>query len=126
VNLGANDTLVRGAGYFLQPMARAVSQVKGFTNAGRIPTDATTFVVTLHRKESDQSATNGFNLIGFPFDPALYSSIDWLSSTVVGPDGTHYASIQAAAAAGLMTDELTTLKAGSNTDYQNDTTLVPF
>jgi len=138
-----NAQLRRGEGYFIEPRSSAVSLKKVASDATRVPTSAVTFVVTLRKSLSLDDPTlsvsqqnNGYNLIGFPFDPARYSVINWLESSVdvaagTRADGTqypaaHFDTIREAVAAGVMSDELFTLKDDNTRTYDSVTQLVPF
>jgi len=140
---GGGALLRRGEGYFIEPKLVGVSLRKPSTDASRIPTPVTSFVITLRKNVSldDPSLpvsqqNNGYNLIGFPFDPARFSIVNWLQSSVDVPAGTratgatfqaaHFDTVPEAVAAGFMSDELFTLIDDGSRTYENVTQMVPF
>jgi hypothetical protein len=130
VALGNNSILQRGEGYFLRPLAKPVSFRRPGATPARVPLPTTVnrFTVTL-RRSSSLAATdpnNGFNLIGFPFNPATYKSVNWTVSSVYVPStGARYSSVTAAAAAGVMSSTIFTLTDTSGTTYTTGSKLVP-
>ncbi len=125
VQLAASSPVRRGEGYFLRPLARALSLRRPPADRTRIPTNVTDFTVTLRRNPSDQSQNGGFNLIGFPFNPAVYTSANWLDSRVIGPNGQSYPNLLAAVGAGLLNPNLFTLEPGAASQTPTQT-LIPF
>jgi len=110
VTLGNNSTISRGAGYLLQVVNTPTALVLPAGDPTRTPLNATvtTFTVTLHRNMSAASDPNdGLNLIGFGFNPA-FSTASWTNAKVIY-NGTTYASVTAAAAAGIISANLTTV-----------------
>jgi hypothetical protein len=108
VSLGNNSIITRGAGYFLYPRVTGTSIKTPAMDASRLPLAGTTFDIIL-RRDSSRSLTdpnNGLNLIGYPFDPALYSSADWQTATFIAPNGTTYNSPTDAENAGLIFSQL--------------------
>jgi hypothetical protein len=124
VTLSAGSAVRRGEGYFLRVLARAVSLRTPASDRTRFPTGATEFTITLRRDPSRRDGNNGFNLIGFPFNPATYSSINWAESRVIAPNGTVYANVTAAQAAGLLNPIVFELLPGA-TDQTPTQTLLP-
>lgn len=118
--LDANTTLVRGEGYFIRPLTANVRILRSVDDESRIPLDIniTTWVYTLRRNPSASPTdpTNGFNLIGDPFNPdgqitngqqvrSGFIAADWQNA--VFSDGTNtYVGVAAAAAAGLVDSRL--------------------
>jgi hypothetical protein len=108
VQLSANSVIRRGEGYFLEPIARGTSIRRPAQDPTRRPTAARTFEITLRNNPSRpvNDPTNGFNLIGFPFNPALFSVAEWGAAEVIVPDGRRFASVREAAAAGVLSPTL--------------------
>lgn len=123
-----SDIIKRGEGYFLRPLTRAFSMRKPTTDATRIPTAVTEFQITLRRNPSidPRIANNGYNLIGFPFDPANYSKVSWLNASVSLPDGRTFPTVNDAYNAGVMSRELTTLKSDNSETYEEVENLQKF
>lgn len=131
VALSTGALLQRGEGYFLRPVTRGVSLRRPADSPSRVPLPATvdTFTITLRRSASlaPTDPNNGFNLIGFPFNPAVYRSSDWTVASVFVPaTGARYNSLTAAAAAGVVSSTLFTLSDTSGAGYINTSTLLPF
>jgi hypothetical protein len=132
VPLDNNSILRRGEGYVLRPVERGTTILRPSMDPTRKPTDATQFEITLHRSPSAPSGdvTNGYNLIGYPFNPATHPPVDWFNGnfvTVIGPDGHVFNSVtEASTGTGrVMTDELLRYDPDTNT-YVQDTLLRPF
>ncbi|HEY0109197.1 MAG TPA: Calx-beta domain-containing protein [Fibrella sp.] len=89
--LGNGSTLRRGEGYLLTPVASGVSIKRPSDDPTRIPldTDVQEFQVTLRNQPSlaPDADGNGWNLIGDPFNPALFSSAEWLNARVTANIG---------------------------------------
>ncbi|HEX8552857.1 MAG TPA: Calx-beta domain-containing protein [Abditibacteriaceae bacterium] len=117
IELGNTSSIRRGEGYLLVPNARGAAIRRPEKDATRIPTPVSSFAITLRNFASRdaQADNNGWNLIGFPFDPAGYSKADWLSATVRTKDGRVFASVQEAADEGVMDANLFTLDEGNVT-----------
>jgi hypothetical protein len=117
VLLEPNDILRRGEGYFLKPLTANVRMLRTGDDPTRFPLaeSVTTFQVTLRRNPSanPQDQSNGFNLIGNPFNPERYLAADWVNATVEY-NGVTYASITAAASAGIVDSRLFTFDANTN------------
>jgi hypothetical protein len=131
VALSTGAILQRGEGYFLRPVTRGVSLRRPPDSPPRVALPATvdTFTITLRRSASlaPTDPNNGFNLIGFPFNPGVYRSSDWnVASVFVPATGARYNSLTAAAAAGVVSSTLFTLSDTSGAGYTNTSTLVPF
>ncbi len=123
--------LQRGEGYFLRPVTKPVSLRRPPDNPPRValPAVVDTFTVTLRRSASLQPTdpNNGFNLIGFPFNPSVYKSSDWTVASVFVPaTGARYNSLTAAAAAGVVSSTLFTLGDATGSNYVTTTKLTPF
>jgi hypothetical protein len=127
VPLSASSLVRRGEGYFLRPIARGVDLRRPPAARDLFPTPVAEFTITLRRNTSATTdPNNGFNLIGFPFDPARYGSINWLDSRVIGPDGRVYANLNQAVAAGLISPTLFTLPVEGGATYLNTQIIEPF
>ncbi len=124
VTLDANSVIRRGEGLALQPKNAGVSLNKPSFDPTRIPTSATEFQFTLRRDPSSRSANAGFNLIGFPFDPARVDAASIQNATVVAPDGRRFLGLEAAQAAGIVNAQVTTLGAADQPIVVTD--LQPF
>ena len=109
VTLDANSVIRRGEGLALQPKNAGVSINKPSFDPTRIPTSATEFLFTLRRNPSDRSPNAGFNMIGFPFDPARVNAASIQNATVIAPDGRRFNGLVAAQAAGILNAQVTTL-----------------
>jgi len=124
--LAGNALLKRGVGYFIQPLTGNVSPRTPATDGTRKPLAAanTTFEIVLHRKESGDpnDPNNGANLIGFPFNPALYSRALWSSARIVGPNGIEATPAEAQANGWIYAD-IVEFRNGS---YQVVTELRPY
>jgi len=99
VELGNSSVLVRGRAYFLEPVLTGTSLRLPSTDASRKALTDATFDITLVRNPSLplSDPNNGLNLIGFPFDPARFTSASWSTATIIA-DGTTYSSPAAASA----------------------------
>ncbi len=126
--LGGNSLIRRGEGYFLQPQARGVSIKRPATDRSRRPTGVTEFEITLRVNPSSPQgqANNGFNLIGFPFDPARFTTSSWKNATVIAPDGRRFSRLSDAVGAGLVSDTLFTLDTTNDTYTPLTDNLMPF
>ncbi|HVF10145.1 MAG TPA: hypothetical protein VNA16_05045, partial [Abditibacteriaceae bacterium] len=112
VRLNNNSTLRRGEGYRLKPINSGTSIKRPAEDpANVVPTAVTSFTITLRRDTSQDvpntDPNNGFNLIGFPFNPSLYSSVQWSNNTevtvsFVAPDGRTANSVDEAVSKGLL------------------------
>ncbi len=125
VQLTSTSTVRRGEGYFLRPLARALSLRRPPADPTRFPTSVTDFTITLRRSPSNTGSNNGFNLIGFPFNPAAFTSANWLESRVIAPNGQSYPNLTAAVGAGLINPMLFTLEPGATAQTPTQT-LLPF
>lgn len=131
VALGPGALLQRGEGYFLRPVTKSVSLRRPPDSPPRIPLPAAinTFTITLRRSASLQPTdpNNGFNLIGFPFNPTVYKSSDWTVASVFVPStGASYNSLTSAAAAGVVSSTLFTLSDATGSSYTTTSKLLPF
>ena len=100
--LTGSSVIVRGAGYFIKPSV-PVTLLTPQQDSTREPLSASNFAITLHMEASPPNM--GFNLIGFPFDPANVTISNW-ANAVVEYQGARYPNIAAAAAAGIMSADL--------------------
>jgi len=128
--LDTGSVLTRAEGYFIRPLSQTITMKRPPQDPTRVPlsTAVTEFPVVLRRNPSlaANDPNNGYNLIGFPFDPAVYNFVDWTNSRVVMPDGrTQFATLNMAVAAGVLSGTLSTQKDGSSV-YLSTTTMLPF
>ncbi|HEX8551619.1 MAG TPA: carboxypeptidase regulatory-like domain-containing protein [Abditibacteriaceae bacterium] len=114
-----NSVIQRGAGYKIETK-QAVGIVRPTNDATRVPTDAREFLIQLALNPSLTSADNGDNFIGFPFNPAAYSSASWAKTRFVHPDGTAYANLEEAVGAGVVAREMYTLSGDGKTYVLTD------
>ncbi len=135
IALGNGALLKRGEGYFMRPVSNPVSFKRPPTaNPVRVPLPSSVnqFTVTLRRSASlAPTASNGFNLIGFPFHPDTFKSVNWSVSRVYVPahDGqpaANYSTLTAAVAAGALAGNLQTLANATGNTYVDTTKMVPF
>ena len=124
VMLDVNSVIQRGEGFALQPKNAGVSINKPAFDRTRIPTAATEFSFTLRRDPSDRSRNAGFNMIGFPFDPARFDAASIQNATVITPGGQSFRGLAAAQAAGIVNAQVTTLGGGDQPIVVTD--LKPF
>jgi hypothetical protein len=126
------STLKRGEGYFLRADNSSTSIKKPTQDSTRKPLDPTvnTFTILLRRNTSSTSSNNGFNLIGFPFNPAYYRTIDWTKSEFITPDGVRYTYAEALSRAYisrvLLTLKSPTIPAPPESPYAETTSMLPF
>ena len=108
--LSNTSPLSRGVGYFLQPVNSNVSMNDPASDPTRKPMSGMSFSVTLYNNSSISARDphNGFNLIGSPFDPSVYSGADFLNSEVITPDGHVYPTVSAAVAGLVLSPNLFT------------------
>lgn len=123
--LSAGSLLHRGDGYFLFPN---VNMGLNAASPTHVPTGASQFTVTLRRNSSlpASNTSNGYNLVGFPFDPKIYRTVNWHACKVTMPNGTVYSTVDQAAAAGVMVNTLQTLQDSSSSTYITTGTMVPY
>ncbi len=131
VALSTGAILQRGEGYFLRPVTKPVSLRRPPDNPPRValPAVVDTFTITLRRSASlsPTDPNNGFNLIGFPFNPDAFRSSDWTVASVFVPaTGARYNSLTAAAAAGVVSSTIFTLGDTTGSSYQTTGKLLPF
>ena len=100
VTLGNNSKITRGEGYTLTPVNRGVHILRPSEDPSRKGLDPNVqeFQITLRNQPSlaTDDPANGYNLIGDPFDPALFSSAEWLNSRVtanIGGQTFHWHSV---------------------------------
>ncbi|MBV9864486.1 MAG: carboxypeptidase regulatory-like domain-containing protein [Abitibacteriaceae bacterium] len=128
VTLTNTSVLRRGEGYFIKPILTPVSIKRPTDDPTRKPFAGTTFTITLNRSASIPTSdpNSGFNLIGFPFDPAKYTSSDLNQATFITPDGRQFVGLNQAMAAGLVGQNLFTLADDNSGNYVTTTVLRPF
>lgn len=130
VVLTSTSLLRRGEGYFMRPVTKSVSFRRPGSLPARVPlpTTVNTFTITLRRSPSlaPTNPNNGFNIIGFPFNPAVYKSSNWTVASVYVPaTGARYNSVTAAAAAGVLSSTVFSLTDATGVGYTTGTKLVP-
>ncbi|HVF09302.1 MAG TPA: hypothetical protein VNA16_00775, partial [Abditibacteriaceae bacterium] len=132
--LDNSSLLKRGEGYFLRADNSGTSLKTPAQDPAQVvplPASVNTFTITLKRNTSSTSTNNGFNLIGFPFNPAFYTTVDWTRSEFVIPgDPTRYTYAQAVSR-GFVSRVLLTLKGSAiplppESPYNETTTMLPF
>lgn len=123
VALNGSDTIRRGEGYFIRSSV-PVSLRLPSNDASRIPTNVSSFDIFLFRNSANTTTSSGSNLIGFPFNPLIYSRVDWLDCSVRA-NGVFYQSVRQAAAAGVINDILLTYNPATG-QYEQTRTMVPF
>jgi hypothetical protein len=136
--LSASSIIRRGEGYFLQPQARGVSIRRPRAtddrpgDPTRLPTGVSEFEIKLRLSASVTDSNNGFNLIGFPFDPARFTVSDWQNASVIVPpsrdfpQGRRFDRLRDAVGAGVVSGTLFTLDTGTDTYSPIENTMVPF
>ncbi|MDQ3814948.1 MAG: hypothetical protein M3347_13470, partial [Armatimonadota bacterium] len=102
-----NTSIIRRHdGLALQPIGRGTRILRPTDDPARKPlATLTEYPILLRRNTSSTAASNGFNLIGFPYDPTRIQSIDFLNAKVIH-NGTTFNSVRAAQAAGIISDKL--------------------
>ena len=120
VAVGANEKLVRGIGYRLVTGAQAVRLNTPSDGGGLSAFSGSTFTLNLNWNPNFLSETsspdnrfNGYNLIGFPFDPAQFSRVSFVNARVQYGSQV-YESVADAAAAGIIGRQLFTVDAQGN------------
>jgi hypothetical protein len=103
-NIGNNDIIRRGEGYLLRPVNRGTRILRPTEDSSRRPLASTIqeFQITLRNNPSmpAREGSNGYNLIGDPFDPASFSAADWQNARVTATiDGQTFTGTVAEAAA---------------------------
>lgn len=108
------SVLQRGIGYKIETGATAITM-----NTSLAAFSGTEFKFTLTRNLNFKTQTtyeqtsNGFNLIGFPFNPSQFNSVSFTTAQVQSGSDT-YANVRDAAAAGVISDRLYTTDARGN------------
>ena len=123
-----SSVLRRGEGYVLQPITRGTRILRPSDDPTRVPLSAsiTEFPIQLTRNASSTGGDNGFNLIGFPFDPARVQTIDFLNSKVI-VNGTTFNNVAAAVAAGKIGNRLFVIDPSTGgLVLKGDTIMEPF
>lgn len=125
-----NGRLERGIGYRLVVADNTTVQLKT-TGTGLVTPAGNTFVYNLTRNvafaataNNQGNATNGYNFIGFPFNPAQFRNVDFSQATVTVDGVTR--SVPDAAAAGLINSQLFTINADGALVAANTTVIQPF
>ena len=123
-----NGRLQRGLGYLIVTTDQLVQlSTRGPAVAGgnSFTFNLTRNVVFAATATGQGNATNGYNFIGFPFDPVQFSGVNFNNATVT-VDGVAR-TVPQAAAAGLINGQLLTLGAnGALTPVSGDPILRPF
>ncbi|PQV64593.1 WD40-like Beta Propeller Repeat [Abditibacterium utsteinense] len=124
--------LKRGEGYVLQTLDTEVTTRTPVDTSSLKSFAGTTFTIPLTWNNtylSDTSApdnrNNGYNLIGFPFNPSKYNRVSFLKARVMYGSKT-YNSVDEAAAAGIISNRLFALDAQGVRNPIADTDLQPF
>ena len=131
-DLSNTSILRRGEGYALTPVNRGVHIRRPSEDASRkgLPVTVQEFQITLRNQPSlaPDDASNGYNLIGDPFDPAFFSSADWLNARVTANIGgqTFTGTVAQAADRGIVDRRLFTLNSSTNTYSAVTGNLLPF
>ena len=125
-----NGRLERGLGYRLVVGDQATVQLKT-KGAALVSSDVRSFAFSLTRNvalgatgNNTANATNGYNFIGFPFDPARFQNVDF-NEAKVSFNGVDY-TVPGAAAAGLINPQLLTLNAQGALAPAGTTIIKPF
>ena len=130
VQVDDNGRLERGIGYRLIVANNTTVQLKTKDAALVVPNDQTfsfslTRNVALSATTNGQgNSTNGYNFIGFPFDPARVQSVD-ISQATVTFNGVER-SFSDAVSSGLINAQLFTLDGNGQLVPANTTTIKPF
>ena len=126
VPLADSDRLQRGVGYRIQTFNQRVTLRNGGGNLQT--TGATTFSLNLTRNtnfaaqtNNQSNSVNGYNYIGFPFNPATFTSVDFTQAQVIFGGVTR--SLSDAAAAGLINPNLYAIDAQGNLVRVNPATI---
>lgn len=124
--------LRRGQGYVLQTFNKSISTRTPAQNRDLKPFNGTTFTIPLFANPTFLSDTgepdnrnNGYNLIGFPFDPQKFRRVAFTDAQVMY-GSTLYETIDKAAAAGIISRQLYTLDERGVRVVTNDVNLLPF
>lgn len=132
VPLTGTSKIKRGEGYALTPVARGVHIRRPSEDPTRIPlaSNIQEFQVTLHNNPSldPKDPANGYNLIGDPFDPALFSAADWLNARVTANIGgqTFTGTVSEAADRQILDARLFTFDSSTNSYVTATGSLLPF
>jgi hypothetical protein len=131
-NLGNGSVLRRGEGYALTPIATGVSIKRPSDDPTRIPLDSSIkeFQITLRNQPSlaPDDPSNGYNLIGDPFNPAIYSAAEWLNARVTANIGgqTFTGTVSEAADRGIVDRRLFTYDSSTGSYTPVTGNLLPF
>ena len=117
VPLSNTDRLQRGVGYRIQTFNQRVILRNGGSNLQTI--GDTSFSLNLTRNtnfaaqtNNQSNSVNGYNYIGFPFNPSQFTSVDFTQAQVIVDGVTR--SLSDAAAAGLINPNLYAVDAQGN------------
>jgi hypothetical protein len=127
--LGPTSIIRRGEGYFFRSFVQGVDIKRPPTFGDRKPLVGTQFTITLRSISSLRNdPTNGYNLIGYPFDPAKYKAVNWTLFRVISADGRTSLTLQQAIAAGWIDggNQLTILDESGSSTYTKTTVMEPF
>lgn len=124
--------LIRGRGYVLQTFDQQISTRTVMQNTALKVLDSNSLEIPLTWNSQFLSDTpepdnrnNGFNMIGFPFDPARFRTVS-LSEVQVKYGTTVFESLSAASAAGIIAQELYTLDENGVRVLNTTLTLRPY
>ncbi len=132
VALGNNSTIKRGEGYALTPVNRGTHILRPSEDSTRKGLSSTVqeFQITLRNQPSlaPDDPSNGYNLIGDPFDPALFSSAEWLNARVTANIGgqTFTGTVAEAADRNILDRRLFTFDPATNGFSPVTGNLLPF
>lgn len=111
--------LQRGVGYLLQTVSEVALRTPA-TTSSVVPFTGTEFSIPLTWNNSFMTQTgatnnrnNGYNFVGFPFDPSQYTSVSF-DDVQLTYGSTTYASLTDAAAAGIIDQKLYVLDSNNN------------
>lgn len=119
VEVGANEKLVRGLAYRLVTIDNPVTIRTPVSNTALKAFTGTSFSFNLTRNTNfandvgQSQSFNGYNFIGFPFNPGSYNRVPFETARVVS-GGNTYESVTEAAAAGVISNRLFTVDNNGN------------
>lgn len=117
VQIGDTELLQRGVGYRILTFSTDVSLRTRPTGVQFVTASTFSINLTRNRNFAAQSnnqpnSLNGYNYIGFPFDPTQFRSVDFSQSQVISDGATR--SLSEAVAAGLINPNLFTVDDNGN------------
>jgi hypothetical protein len=130
-DIGNEGVLRRGEGYLLHPLLRGTRILRPSEDPTRKPLLNTIqeFQVTLRNAPSvpAKDPSNGYNLIGDPFDPATFSAADWANARVTATIGTttFNGTVKEAAAQNILDARLFTFDEATGTFVTVTGNMVP-